>query len=131
MNTVIINGNRWNKEKGTEGQDIYTALQLIEEEKILGRYADKESYDILIEKDTDLYFPPDVDLHKKNNSTDYSNENKVAFKFRKISIFDLLMLFVKYSFLINSLLHCHNGFQSIPIHPSSSTCLISFACLSR
>jgi hypothetical protein len=76
MEVITINGNRWRKFVGDEGQDVLIAEFLVEEEKVLGQYPSKELYDLVIDKDTDFYLP----------STGFGEElteDRVAFKFRK------------------------------------------------
>ena len=48
MEKIEINGNVWTKFKGDEGQDVYIAEFMIKSEKVLGKFADPESYDIVI-----------------------------------------------------------------------------------
>lgn len=79
MEIVEINGNKLKKFIGKEGQDVYVATQVIDGEKVIGKYVDEDSYDILIDKDTDFYFPPN-DI---TNETDIFSESQIAFKFRK------------------------------------------------
>ena len=50
MEVVNIGGRQWQKYKGNEGQDIYIAMFVEDEEKVLGQYVDDTSYDILIDK---------------------------------------------------------------------------------
>ena len=78
MEEITINGNTWQKYKGDEGQDVYIAKFIIDEDKLIGKYVDKESYDILIDNDADFYFPP-----KKFSDVDHLTEDDIAFKFRK------------------------------------------------
>jgi len=78
MEKIEINGNVWTKFKGDEGQDVYIAEFMIKSEKVLGKFADPESYDIVIDSDTDFYLPSN-DLIDKDSLT----EDRVAFKFRK------------------------------------------------
>lgn len=90
MEIIEVNGNIWQKYKGDEGQDVYVAQFLIEEDKILGQYVDESSYDILVEGDADLYLPPErvigeeFDPYKPEDISKISEE-RVAFKFRKNS----------------------------------------------
>ena len=83
MEIIEINGNKWQKFKGDEGQDVYIAMQVLDEEKVLGTYVDESSYDILIDSDADLYFPPEYNYDKGEYYTDLADESKVALKFRK------------------------------------------------
>lgn len=78
MEKIEINGNVWTKFKGDEGQDVYIAEFMIKSEEVLGKFADPESYDIVIDSDTDFYLPSN-DLIDKDSLT----EDRVAFKFRK------------------------------------------------
>lgn len=78
MEKIEINGNVWTKFKGDEGQDVYIAEFMIKSEKVLGKFADPESYDIVIDSDTDFYLPSN-DMFDKDSLT----EDRVAFKFRK------------------------------------------------
>ncbi len=78
MEKIEINGNVWIKFKGDEGQDVYVAELMIDSEKVLGKFADPESYDIVIDSDTDFYLPSN-DMFDKDSLT----EDRVAFKFRK------------------------------------------------
>lgn len=77
---VIQFGNySWLKYKGDEGQDVYVAQFVIDQDKVLGQYVDETSYDILIENDADFYLPPN-DI---TGTTDVFSESQIAFKFRK------------------------------------------------
>jgi hypothetical protein len=67
----------WQKYKGDEGQDVYIAKFLIDQNTLLGNYADHTSYDILIDNDADFYLPSNL------ATDDRLSENDVAFKFRK------------------------------------------------
>lgn len=78
MEKIEINGNVWTKFKGDEGQDVYVAEFMIKSEEVLGKFADPESYDIVIDSDTDFYLPSN-DMFDKDSLT----EDRVAFKFRK------------------------------------------------
>ena len=78
MEKIEINGNVWTKFKGDEGQDVYIAEFMIKSEEVLGKFADPESYDIVIDSDTDFYLPSN-DMFDKDSLT----EDRVAFKFRK------------------------------------------------
>jgi hypothetical protein len=76
MEAITINGYRWIKDVGDEGQDILVADFMVDEDKILGEYPSEEMYDLVIDRDTDLYLP----------GSGFSNElgeDRVAFKFRK------------------------------------------------
>lgn len=78
MEILEINGHKWKKFKGDEGQDVYVSLTPIDQDKLVGKYVDSSFYDILVENDTDFYISPpsvtgEVEL----------NEDNVAFKFRK------------------------------------------------
>ena len=76
MEVITINGNRWRKTIGDEGQDVLVAEFMVDEEKVLGQYPSEELYDLVIDKDTDFYLP----------SSGFNNElteDRVAFKFRK------------------------------------------------
>jgi len=75
---VEINGHKWKKSKGDEGQDVYVAQFIIDEDKILGKYVDESSYDILVENDADFYLPT-----KSVTGEETLSEDDVAFKFRK------------------------------------------------
>ena len=77
---IEINDNKWKRHKGDEEQDVYLAMQMHNENKILGKYADKDSYDILIDSDADLH-NTQTDLLREQ--FDFNDENKIAFKFRK------------------------------------------------
>jgi len=76
--TIEINGHKWLKSKGDEGQDVYVAQFALDEDKVLGKYVDETSYDILVENDTDFYLPT-----KSVTGDDTLSEDDVAFKFRK------------------------------------------------
>lgn len=78
METVVIGDYRWKKFKGDEGQDVYVAQFLLDEDRVLGQYVDKSSYDILIDEDADFYLPDD-----SLDDEDNLNEDRLAFKFRK------------------------------------------------
>jgi len=87
MEKVTINGRQWQKYIGDEGQDVYVALFVEDQENLIGKYADEDSFDILIDKDADFYLPPSCDVVA---STDCDKqcincigEDRVAFKFRK------------------------------------------------
>jgi hypothetical protein len=81
MEEVNINGNKWHKYKGDEGQDVYIAQFIIPSNQLLGKYVDDSYYDILVEEDADFYLP-------SQNMTDTSDkvsidEANLAFRFRK------------------------------------------------
>jgi hypothetical protein len=78
MEIIEINGRKWQKSIGDEGQDVYVAQFVIDEDSSLGKYMDDNSYDILIDKDTDFYLP-----NTSVTSDSNFNEDDVAFKFRK------------------------------------------------
>lgn len=87
MELIEIGGRKWQKYVGDEGQDVYVALFVEDEEDVIGKYVDETSYDILIDKDADFYLPPECDMVK---STDCDGEclgclgeDRIAFKFRK------------------------------------------------
>ena len=87
METVRIGQYEWQKSVGSEGQDVYIANFLVNEDDVLGQYPSEELYDIVIEKDTDFYLPPECDV-TKSASCDQEcigceDESRVAFKFRK------------------------------------------------
>ena len=76
MEVINIKGHRWRKTIGDEGQDVLVAEFMVKEEKVLGQFPSEELYDLVIDKDTDLYLP----------STGFGNElteDRCAFKFRK------------------------------------------------
>ena len=87
MKVIEIGGRSWQKFVGDEGQDVYVALFLESEDKLLGKYVDENSYDILIDRDADFYFPPERDMFggALNNEEHIGSldESRVAFKFRK------------------------------------------------
>ena len=78
MEIVEINGNKFKKFKGDEGQDVYVAQFQLNEDNYLGRFPDKDSYDLLIENDCDFYLPA-----RNLGDLDELSEVNVAFKFRK------------------------------------------------
>jgi len=43
METIEINGHKWLKGKGDEGQDVYVAQFKIKDDDVIGKYADKGS----------------------------------------------------------------------------------------
>jgi hypothetical protein len=77
METIEINGRKWDKFKGDEGQDVYVAHFLENEEDVLGKYVDDTSYDILVESDADFYMPATM------TGSQELTEDRIAFKFRK------------------------------------------------
>lgn len=87
MELIEINGRQWQKYKGDEGQDVYVAQFVIEEEKLLGKYVDDGSYDILVENDADFYLKPACDFAQSTTCDKKClrcvDETHVAFKFRK------------------------------------------------
>ena len=87
MEIVEFGGYKWQKYLGDEGQDVYVAMFLIPQEKILGHFADENSYDILIDKDSDFYLPPECDITKTvscdKQCLSCLDESRIAFKFRK------------------------------------------------
>jgi hypothetical protein len=87
MEEIVINGNTWHKYKGDEGQDVYIAQFTIPSDKLLGKYVDESFYDLLIDNDADVYFPPECDMTKSQSSNeeriDCIDESRLAFKFRK------------------------------------------------
>jgi hypothetical protein len=76
MEVININGNRWIKTIGDEGQDVLVAEFVMKEEDVIGKYPSEELYDLVIDKDTDLYLP-------SGGFNDELTEDRVAFKFRK------------------------------------------------
>jgi hypothetical protein len=87
MEVVKIGGREWQKYKGDEGQDVYIAQFIIDENKLVGKYVDDESYDILIDNDADFYLPPKCDMTQAATCDEQCikcmSEDDVAFKFRK------------------------------------------------
>lgn len=88
MEEINVNGYKWKKFIGDEGQDVYVALFLENKEEVLGKYVDERDYDILVDKDSDFYLPPEENLLDLDNYTEEKfkeslNENNIAFKFRK------------------------------------------------
>lgn len=87
MEEVTIGGRTWQKYKGDEGQDVYIAKFMIDQDELLGKYVDDSSYDILIDNDADFYLPPKCDMTQAatcdNNCLSCMSEDDVAFKFRK------------------------------------------------
>ena len=77
MEVIEINGRKWDKFKGDEGQDVYVAHFLENEEDVLGKYVDETSYDILVENDADFYLPAGL------TGSQELTEDRIAFKFRK------------------------------------------------
>ena len=80
METIRIGEYEWQKSVGDEGQDVYVAQFLVNEEDVLGHFPSEDQYDIVIEKDTDFYLPQDRDVTTESTALD---ESHVAFKFRK------------------------------------------------
>lgn len=78
MEIIEKNGRKWKKFKGDEGQDVYVAQFVVNEDDLLGKLVDEGSYDILVDSDADFYLP-------KNgfDAGDELGEDCVAFKFRK------------------------------------------------
>lgn len=87
MEEININGNKFQKYKGDEGQDIYIALFKLDEEEVLGKYVDETSYDVLLENDADVYLPPECDIIKESDCDRHCinclDESRIALKFRK------------------------------------------------
>jgi len=87
MEEIKIGQYVWQKYKGDEGQDVYIAKFMIEQEELLGKYVDDSSYDILVENDADFYLPPSCDMTDSascdNQCINCMSETEVAFKFRK------------------------------------------------
>ena len=87
MERIEINGYKWQKYKGDEGQDIYIAEFLRPSNEVLGEYVDESSYDILIDGDADFYLPPECDVVTEatcdRECINCLDESRVAFKFRK------------------------------------------------
>lgn len=87
MELIEINGRRWQKYRGEEGQDVYIAEFVESGESVLGQYADETSYDILIDCDADFYLPAECDMEKSTTCDreciNCLDESRVAFKFRK------------------------------------------------
>ena len=87
MEVVEINGYKWQKYVGDEGQDVYVAMFLENEDDVIGKYVDHSSYDILVDNDADFYLPPQCDMIKSTDCNGMClgclNENSIAFKFRK------------------------------------------------
>ena len=78
METININGYKWFKTIGDEGQDVLVADFMVDEEKVLGEFPSEALYDLVIERDTDLYLPATELM-----GGDLLTEDRVAFKFRK------------------------------------------------
>jgi len=87
MEIVQFGDYKWQKYKGKEGQDIFVALFMVEEEGLAGKTAEESDYDILIQDDADFYLPPANDLTKGDVDNeeffDSINESQIAFRFRK------------------------------------------------
>jgi hypothetical protein len=84
---INIGGNQWLKYKGKEGQDVYVAMFMIDQNKLLGKFVDESSYDLLVDEDADFYLPPARDVTKDTASLETLIESlteaDIAFKFRK------------------------------------------------
>ena len=76
METIRIGQYEWQKSIGDEGQDVYVANFLIDEDEVIGQYPSEELYDIVVDKDTDFYLP-------SQSFSEELTEDRVAFKFRK------------------------------------------------
>lgn len=87
METIRFGKYEWQKYKGEEGQDVFIAQFMIPSDELLGTYADKTKYDILIENDADFYVPPECDIITEASCDKKCirciDESRVAFKFRK------------------------------------------------
>lgn len=87
MEVININGNKWQKYKGDEGQDVYISQFTVPADHLLGKYLDDSYYDILIDDDADFYLPPECDVTKAatcdGECIQCTYEEDVAFKFRK------------------------------------------------
>ncbi len=68
----------WWKSKGDEGQDVYVAQFMSDENEMLGKYVDSSSYDIVVDEDADFYLPKGSFC-----DSDDLTEDDCAFKFRK------------------------------------------------
>ena len=77
MEEIKINGRTWEKFKGDEGQDVYVAKFIENEEDVLGKYVDETSYDILVDSDADFYLPSTL------TGSQELTEDRIAFKLRK------------------------------------------------
>jgi hypothetical protein len=80
MEIIDINGRKWQKFKGDEGQDVYVALFVQNQDSLLGKFATEESYDIVIDSDADVYLPAESNV---DGEVGELNEDRIAFKFRK------------------------------------------------
>ena len=80
MEIIDINGRKWQKFKGDEGQDVYVALFVENQDDLLGKFATEESYDIVIDSDADVYLPAESNV---DGEVGELNEDRIAFKFRK------------------------------------------------
>lgn len=78
METIRIGNRTWQKYQGDEGQDVYVAEFVENENDVIGTFVDESSYDILIDSDADFYLP----TKSLDGGLDFSEEN-IAFKFRK------------------------------------------------
>lgn len=87
MEIVEIGGRKWQKYVGDEGQDVYIAQFVVDEEDVIGKYVDDTSYDILVDRDADFYLPPSCDMVETTSCDKQCinciGEDRVAFKFRK------------------------------------------------
>ena len=77
MERVKIGQYVWEKSVGDEGQDVYVAQFIVEDDEVMGKYVDESSYDILVDSDCDFYLP------SSHMSDEDLNEDRIAFKFRK------------------------------------------------
>ena len=87
MEEITIGGNTWQKYKGDEGQDVFIAKFMIDQDKLLGKYVDESFYDVLIDNDADVYLPPECDMTQQQDCDNVClkcmDESRIAFKFRK------------------------------------------------
>lgn len=74
---LTIAGRSWEKFQGDEGQTVYVAQFVVEEEDVIGKFVDDSSFDLLIDHDADFYMP------STTMGEDELTEDRVAFKFRK------------------------------------------------
>ena len=77
MELVKIGNYVWEKSVGDEGQDVFVAQFIVEDDEVLGKYLDDSSYDILVESDADFYLP------SSGMDDEPLDEDRIAFKFRK------------------------------------------------
>ena len=77
MELVKIGNYVWEKSVGDEGQDVFVAQFIVEDDEVLGKYVDESAYDILVESDADFYMP------SSGMDEEPLNEDRIAFKFRK------------------------------------------------